>query len=87
MLGAFSEAPGTANARPLRAEPKPPPPAGTANHALGETGTDLYQQCEAAALRSDCAAVQRLVWRITRADPGYRARIPNDSPVARCLTR
>jgi hypothetical protein len=84
--GTFSEAPGddsgaggsgeAAPARPPREEPKAAPAA-----------ADLYQQCEAAARRSDCATVRRIVRRITRTDPGYRARIPGDSPVARCLTR
>lgn len=50
-----------------------------------DAGGDPYEQCEAAARRSDCAVVRRLVVRITRSDPGYRARVVKDSPVGRCL--
>jgi hypothetical protein len=66
-------------AAPAR-RPSPSPPRGGA-------AADQYQQCEAAARRSDCTTVRRLVRQIARTDPGYRARIPGDSPVARCLTR
>jgi hypothetical protein len=45
----------------------------------------LYQQCEAAARRGDCAAVRLLVERITKTDRGYRARVAKGSPVATCL--
>jgi hypothetical protein len=50
-------------------------------------GERLYRQCEVAAERGDCAAVRRLVVRITRQDRGYRERIAKDSAVARCLAR
>ncbi len=56
----------------------PPPPR-------SDTGGDLYQQCEAAAQRGDCATVRRLVSRITRTDRGYRARVTKDSSVGKCL--
>jgi hypothetical protein len=45
----------------------------------------LYQQCEAAARRGDCAAVRLMVDRIATSDRGYRARVPKGSPVAKCL--
>lgn len=45
----------------------------------------LYEQCEAAARRGDCAAVRRLVAQISQTDPGYRARVTQDAAFARCL--
>jgi hypothetical protein len=61
--------------------PRPPPPPA----ARPDAGEDLSRQCEAAALRGDCAEVRRLVDRISRTDRDYRARVAKDSPVARCL--
>jgi hypothetical protein len=60
--------------RPAAAPPRP------------DADGDLYQQCEAAAQRGDCAVVRRLVSRIARTDRGYRARVAKDSPVGKCLT-
>jgi hypothetical protein len=75
-LGAFSDTAGAATNDP-------------ANHRANQAttaGDDLYQRSERAARRGDCATVRRLVDQILQIDPGYRARIPSDSPVARCLT-
>jgi hypothetical protein len=57
------------------------PPAPATRSGAG----DLYQQSETAARRGDCATVRRLVDQILQVDPGYRARLPGDSPVTRCL--
>jgi hypothetical protein len=51
----------------------------------GASIDQLYKQCEAAARRGDCAAVRRLVMRITARDRGYRARLAQESPVGKCL--
>jgi hypothetical protein len=64
-------------ANPAR-RPPPAPPRPDANG-------DLSRQCEAAALRGDCATVRRLVDRIGRTDRSYRARVAKDSPVGKCL--
>jgi len=45
----------------------------------------LYEQCESAARRGDCAAVRRLIARITTRDRGYRARVAKDSAIGKCL--
>jgi hypothetical protein len=79
-LGAFSEAPGSA------ASDRVSHPARTAA-ARSDAGGDLYRQSETAARRGDCATVRRLVDQILQIDPGYRARVASDSPVARCLAR
>ncbi len=49
------------------------------------TPGQLYEQCEAAARRGDCEAVRRLVEQISQTDRGYRARIANESAMAKCL--
>lgn len=51
----------------------------------GASISQLYNQCESAAKRGDCAAVRRMVERIARSDRGYRARVAKDSPVGKCL--
>lgn len=61
---------------------KAAPPRAQAPRA---TPAQLYEQCEAAAHRGDCAAVRRIVDEITRIDRGYRDRIARDSAVGRCL--
>jgi hypothetical protein len=48
-------------------------------------GVELYAQCESAARRGDCAAVRRIVERITRSARGYRERIAKEPAVAKCL--
>jgi len=45
----------------------------------------LHRQCESAARRGDCAAVRKMVDRITQTDRSYRGRVAKDSPVAKCL--
>ena len=64
-------------AEPAR-RPAPAPPRPDASG-------DLSRQCDAAALRGDCATVRRLVDRLSRTDRGYRARLAKDSPVGKCL--
>lgn len=101
QLGATAAVPSTEpadgnNARtaPPRLPPRAAPPASQpAGGAVNSTTSDvansaankLSRQCEAAAQRGDCATVRRLIDRITRADPGYRARVAKDSPVGKCL--
>ena len=70
----------------LRVEPKAARPDKDDRAAPGGALAQLYQQCEAAARRGDCAAVRQLVDRIAKLDRGYRARLAKGSPVATCLT-
>ena len=49
------------------------------------TPAQLYEQCESAARRGDCAAVRRIVEQITRRDRAYRDRIAKEAAVAKCL--
>lgn len=55
--------------------------------APGAPLAQLYQQCEAAARRGDCAAVRLMVDRIAKLDRDYRARVAKGSPVAKCLAK
>jgi hypothetical protein len=65
--------------------PPAPRPAPAPAPPRSDAGGDLYQQCEVAAHRGDCATVRRLVGRITRTDRGYLARVAKDSSVGKCL--
>jgi len=58
---------------------------GPANESPDASIDQLYQQCEAAARRGDCAVVRRLAVRIAKSDRGYRDRVARDSPVGKCL--
>lgn len=98
QAGASDDLAGAASSAPN--EPPPPADTGEAANKLEREDTSrhdgpkapasvtleqLYQQCETAARRGDCATVRRLVVRITTRDRGYRARIAKDSAVGKCL--
>lgn len=51
----------------------------------GETTLMLYQRCDAAATRGDCAEARRLVDQISTTDRGYRGRITRTSQIGKCL--
>jgi hypothetical protein len=96
--GSARDAPGVdpASAGPGRSSPAAelsapvPVPAGIADRTSAATPPvadigDLHRRCETAARRGDCATVRRLVGRILRTDPGYRARLAPSSPIGACL--
>ena len=84
-----ARAPGpTKPARPARREAPVAPKgvgAGSDTAGVSPAGAALYEACEAAASRGDCASVRRIVERISTTDRGYRARLARGSAVAKCL--
>jgi hypothetical protein len=69
-------------------------PAAEGDLKASETSTErsaappvepLGEQCESAARRGDCAAVRRIMGRITQIDRDFHARMAKDAAVAKCL--
>jgi hypothetical protein len=78
-------APAGTGAGPERTADRRRPARGLSEPSRAARGS-LYQQCEVAAARGDCATVRRLVEQIASKDPAYRSRLTRDSAVARCLS-
>jgi len=83
--------PGPAPKKPI-ARTSPPPIEGEDRHVAKDSAKSqptldqLVQQCEAAAVRGDCAAVRSLAQRILTSSPAvYKRRVAPNAAIKRCL--